>query len=83
MTDIKPKTYRIDRISDLLAVPIERREACVRELLYGLALLDLAAGDECSPELQSLVWTDDGETTIDLDLGGEEQLRLVVEKRHD
>lgn len=80
MNASEPKTYRLERISDLLQVPIERREDCVRELLYGLALLDLAAGDECNPELKSLVWTDDGETTIDLDLGGDNVLSLVLER---
>lgn len=80
MNASEPKAYRLERIRDLLQVPIERREDCVRELLYGLALLDLAAGDECNPELKNLVWTDDGQTTIDLDLGGDNVLSLVVER---
>lgn len=80
MSNTEAKTYRLYRISDLLQVPIDRREECVRELLYGLALLDLAAGDECNPELQSLVWTDDGESTIDLDLGAGNVLSMVLER---
>lgn len=74
-----PKTYRIDRIHDLLAVPIERREACVRELLYALALLEFAAGTEAEPEAQAMVWTDDGDQTIDLSINGDQSLRLQVE----
>ena len=33
-----PTTYEIDRIADLLRVPIERRAACLREVEYALAL---------------------------------------------
>jgi hypothetical protein len=39
------QTYNLVTISDLLKVPIDRREDCVRDLLYALALADLTFGE--------------------------------------
>lgn len=71
----EPKTYRIERIADLLHVPVERREQCVKELLYVLALADLADAELQGP----FAWTDDGDMSCSLtDEAGEAQLTLEV-----
>lgn len=73
-------TYEIDRISDLLKVPIERREACLREIEYALALHDLAFGEKSADvEIGPIRWTDDGNKTCTLhDCSGEPVLTLAV-----
>lgn len=71
----EPKTYRIERIADLLQVPIERRDQCMKELLYALALAELAGAELQGP----LEWTDDGDCSCSLtDEDGEAHLTLEV-----
>lgn len=74
------KTYRLTKIIDLLTVPIERREDCVRDLLYLLALHELAHGNQAADvELTDIVWTDDGNKNITLiDENGVDVLVLEV-----
>lgn len=78
----KPKTYRLTKISDLLTVPIERREDCVRDLLYGLALHELAFGDQAQEiGIDHVDWTDEGDNSVTLtDQDGIEVLSLKVVK---
>lgn len=72
------KTYKLVTIQDLLQVPLERRAACFRDLEYGLALLDLAVGDDMPVKLpEGMTWTDDDNHSVTLDIG-QEQLTLVV-----
>lgn len=73
-------TYRLTTLADLLAVPIERRAACLRELEYALDLYDFAFGDSPEPKPEfSVVWTDDGNKSVDLTTtDGEPLLRLEV-----
>lgn len=73
-------TYEIDRITDLLKVPIERREACLRELEYALALHELAFGEEAvDVEIGPMRWTDDGNKTCTVhDSSGKPILTLEV-----
>lgn len=60
-------TYEIDRITDLLKVPIDRRKACLRELGYALALHEFAFGeDAANVEIGPMRWTDDGNKTVTL-----------------
>lgn len=71
----EPKTYHIERIVDLLEVPIERREQCVKELLMGLALAEFADAQLFGP----MTWTDDGDMSCSLDdADGNEILKLEV-----
>lgn len=63
------RTYSIDRIGDLLAVPADRREACMRDILLALDLLELAAGDNQAEITAPIQWTDDDDPRINLDLG--------------
>lgn len=76
------KTYRIEEISDLLSVPIDRREACVRDLLYGLALHELAFGDEAqNVPIPAIEWTDDDNHSVSLcDENGVALLSLQITK---
>lgn len=73
------KTYRLERIVDLLRVPLERREQCVKEILLALALADLAHAELLGPT----EWTDDGDMSVSLtDQSGATQLALEV-TQHD
>ena len=58
------KTYRLAAITDLLQVPFDRREQCVRDLLYALALMDLSELE--SDSLKHIDWTDDGDLSVDI-----------------
>ena len=69
-----PKTYDLVKLEDLLQVPADRREACMREVLYALALHDLAIGDGQSQGWRSVSWTDDDDMRIDLHFGGGEPM---------
>jgi len=76
------KTYAIDRIADLLAVPADRRADCLRQIEYALSLHELACGDQ--PDLirfGSIEWTDDGEGHVSIhDAANREVLALIVTK---
>lgn len=80
-----PTTYEIDRIADLLSVPIERRTACLREIEYALALHELAFGEEAaSVEIGPMRWTDDGDKSVTLhDASGGPALTLEVTDKSD
>jgi len=56
------KTYHIRKISDLQSVPAERREDCVREILYCIALTELAGVLMTG----GVAWTDDGDRSASL-----------------
>ena len=52
-------TYRIDRITDLLQVPADRREQCLLELRL---LLDLTEFGGVTPVMaKGFIWADDGD----------------------
>ena len=73
------EAYILVTISDLLKVPIDRREACLRDLLYALALADFAVGDEKEGvEAKQWTWTDDGDHSATINLNGEEILSLKI-----
>lgn len=73
------QTYRIEKISDLLAVPHERREACLKELLLVLDMYELAVATDEPDYFGPLTWTDDGNPSATmLDAEGDEWLRLDV-----
>ncbi len=72
-------SYSLTTLKDLLSVPVDRREDCVREILYLLALHELAFGEEArDAEFKNLVWTDDGNRSVALQLGDDDQLRLDI-----
>lgn len=72
-------TYQLVTISDLLKVPIDRREDCVRDLLYALALVDLAIGEEHEGvTAKQWTWADDGDHSASINVNGEEMLSLKI-----
>ena len=73
------QAYNLVTISDLLKVPIDRREDCVRDLLYALALADLTFGDEVEGvTFENWPWTDDGDHSASINVNGEEMLTLKI-----
>ena len=71
----EPKTYRLDRIVDLLQVPVGRREQCLKELLLAVDMLELAEAKALGP----FSWTDDGDMSCTLkDPNSEDELKLEV-----
>jgi hypothetical protein len=74
--------YKLEKISDLLLVPIDRREACMRDVLYGLALHELAFGEDAQKTMISGVqWTDDDDHSATIhDTDGATVLSLKMTK---
>lgn len=74
------KTYEIRTINDLLKVPSDKLEVCLREIHYGLELHKLAFGDECETiGLEVIRWRDDGDRRVELqDDKGEEIVTLRI-----
>lgn len=57
--------YHLTTIHDLLKVPMDRREACMRDMLYALALHELAFGEQAiETGIGTMAWTDDGKHDI-------------------
>ena len=67
------KTYKLVTLEDLLQVPADRREACMREVLYALSLHDLVIDADQPQGFYSMTWTDDDEKLINLRFGESEQ----------
>ncbi len=75
----EPKTYKLERLVDLLQLPSERREQCVKELLLALEFSELAGAELRGP----MTWTDDGDMSCSLDdPSGNTQLRMEVTHGH-
>ncbi len=74
------KSYQINTINDLLHVPGDRREACVRGLLYGLTMHELAFGEEAQNiQIGAMTWTDDDDHSVVLhDPSGAAVLSLSI-----
>jgi hypothetical protein len=73
-----PITYSLKYISDLFKVPVEKRERCMRELLYSLNLGELAFGDKAAEYSQGFTWTDDDSSDVTVIANGEELLKLEI-----
>jgi hypothetical protein len=74
-------TYELTTLADLLLVPIDKREACMRDLLYGLATLELAAGEHARAVLNlPMTWCDDDSANVTIQANGEPLLTLEVTK---
>lgn len=71
------ETYTIHHIADLFKVPSERRAECVKQLLLGMELAELA-GAELTGEF---IWADDGDASCSLmDETGDTYLTLEVDR---
>ena len=68
-----PKTYKLATLEDLLQVPADRREACMREVLYAMSLHDLVIDADWQRDFYSMTWTDDDEMRINMRFGESEQ----------
>lgn len=72
-----PKTYRIEHISDLLDIPLESREQCLKEIQLVLCLAVVAGIDGPT----HIDWTDDGDQSCALvDQYGDAFLTLDVKQ---
>ena len=73
-------TYRLNGFIDLLNIPADRREACMRDILYSLAMHELAFGEDAKETpIDSLIWEDDGKHNIDIcDQDGQSIVSLEV-----
>jgi hypothetical protein len=67
------QSYRIDALSDILQIPIDRRHLFFKELELMLALHDFALGGvPLKTPFEGFVWTDDGNescTITDINTG--------------
>jgi len=73
--------YTLVRLDDLLAIPADRRRACLGELELALGLHELAFGDVATTTPFLMTWADDGCSDITLDINnGHEVLKLEVFK---
>lgn len=82
MSDDQPTghSYEIATIKDLFDVPAERREACCRQILLFLLTQELLFGEKAKEATKAIVWTDDGDNSVDVDLGKEGRFVLQVTK---
>lgn len=79
-TEAMMKTYEIRTINDLLKVPSDKLDVCLREIQYSLELHKLAFGEECETiGLEVIRWCDDGKRRVELqDDKGEEIVTLRI-----
>jgi hypothetical protein len=76
------KTYRIAHITDLLSVPLERRAACLVELLPILEQMDAVVANlnsqmEVSWVMPCIDWVDDGKTDLQINaVAGDKKVTL-------
>jgi len=71
-------TYSLKTLSDLYAVPQDKRELCFRELEQAMLLAELAFGDDAPLYMKAFQWTDDGQRDTTLHVNGEEFLKLEI-----
>lgn len=71
--------YRLERIEDLASVPSDRLEACLRDIQYAVELFHLGVGENpCGVKMGAVIWTDDGNHSVDMTLNDEPLLSLSV-----
>lgn len=71
--------YEIRTINDLLKVPSDKLDVCLREIQYALELHRLAFGFSETIGLEVIRWRDDGDRRVELqDDKGEEIVTLRV-----
>mgnify|MGYP003404356549 FL=1 len=76
-------TYQLATLHDLLAVPVERREACMRDIQSGLLMHELAYGEDAKDvTFGPLSWADDNDHSVQIvDADGTVALELSVAKQ--
>ncbi len=75
-------TYHLSSIADLLDVPADRREACLRDLLTVLELQEFVFGDDAKAAVvMPMDWTDDGSPDVCLTDGrGNPLITLAIKE---
>ena len=71
-------TYSIKSLSDLFAIPQDKRALCFREIEQAMLLAELAFGDGAPDAFMAFTWTDDGQRNSTLHVNGDEFLKLEV-----
>lgn len=76
------KTYRLDKISDLLSIPLDKLDQCMEELKLGIETAHFVGGTGASPDwFDGFVWRDDGKNSTDVTF--DDGTTLVVEMTED
>lgn len=80
MSEPTGKAYTLTGFSDLLKIPPDRLGACLRDIEYGVTIVQLAfAEDEQAEQLAVIHWIDDGKSNaVITDESGETFLSLAV-----
>lgn len=71
-------TYTLKTLSDLFAIPQEKRALCFLEIEQAMLLAELAFGDGAPDAFRAFTWTDDGQRNSTLHVNGDEFLKLEV-----
>lgn len=75
------KTYELATLHDLLKVPADRLEFCLRDLQLALAVHVLAFGEAAEGvKFGPMTWIDDGKHDVDLSANGKPLLSLKTTK---
>ena len=56
-------TYEIRTINDLLKVPADRRDACLKGIKLALVAAEFAVGSE-NASIECVTWTDDDDQSV-------------------
>ena len=71
-------TYEIRTINDLLKVPADRRDACLKGIKLALVAAEFAVGSE-NASIECVTWTDDDDQSVTaVDESGAELFSLKV-----
>jgi hypothetical protein len=72
--------YRIETLNDLLKVPSDKLDECLRGIQYAIELHHLAFGvDGAGTPINSITWKDDGDMSVRVsDMDGNPVLALEV-----
>jgi len=58
-------TYTLNTLGDLLAIPVDRLSACLRDLEYAIQFMQLVYGEDAKPDMFGpMTWTDDGAHSV-------------------
>jgi hypothetical protein len=72
------ETYKLVTISDLLNIPLDRLDVCLRDLAYAVCMAHFVAGCGAKPVMEGIVWTDDGDHSVRVTANGEPLFTLEV-----
>ncbi|PSD28036.1 hypothetical protein C7E18_04790 [Stenotrophomonas maltophilia] len=77
-------TYRIEKIGDLLLIPLDRLSAFIEELETGVEMVHFIHGSAARPELMpSITWVDDGKQSTEVRHQDGSFLRVEVREDDD